>query len=126
MEVSIIRVTETKTDCRVEFKCRCGRGNAIWVGESPSAGDLRYVELEIDAILDLENDFVETTEPAGILVDNGCTTLIGKITIVEDRGIARMDFGCGRTEVEVAGSRPITANRYRIAAPELKLYDCDY
>jgi hypothetical protein len=126
MKVLITEVAAVAEQCRISFECGGGRGHALWVGKPPAVGEARHIELEIEAGVVVGKDLIETREPAGILIVEDATVLIGELTAVESDGYVRMEFGCGGVDLEVAGDPPVLGGRYRIVARELRAFDCDY
>ncbi len=67
-----------------------------------------------------------TSEPSGLRTEKGTSILVGELVAADEDGYVRMELSCGGLDVEVSGDLPIVHRRYRIAANDLRVFDCDY
>jgi hypothetical protein len=126
MKILITRVDSVEAKCQVLFECECGQGCGLWVGAPPIPGEYRHIELEIESPAVLGQDFVETNEPIGLRATPDGSIIVGELLIADSIGFARLDLGCGGLDVEVtAAPKLIVGGRYRLAAPGLKVFDCN-
>lgn len=126
MEIIVTDVLLSEPECRIAFECECGHGEARWIGAPPAIGVRRFVELEVDALLEVGKNLLETTLQIGLQMEGGVTQLVGEIDRVRAGGNARLVFGCGGIDLETTGPEPVLGQRYQVRVPSLKLFDCEY
>lgn len=126
MEILVTDVLLSETECRIAFECECGHGEACRNGTPPAIGDRRFVELEVDAPLQVGKNLLETTLQIGLQMEGGVTQLVGEIDRVRAGGNACVVFGCGGIDLETTGPGPVLGQRYQVRVPTLKLFDCEY
>ena len=126
MKILIAAIDQHGAQCRVLFESDCGRASVLWVGPPPTVGEHRFIELELEKKLEVARDMMETDEPPGLFIDERGSVLVGDVTQIGDDGYVHMEFGCGELDLEVMGTKPVVHRRYRVAAAELKAFDCAY
>lgn len=126
MKVRIRDVEGSDTQLRVAFECECGQGVGLWSGSPPLAGDVRFVELEVEPAVAVENELTKTDAPQGLRLEADLQVLVGEITKVTEDGYARLDLGCGGVDLSIIGLLPVLHGRYRLLVRELRVFDCSY
>lgn len=122
MELTIVEVERAETRPRVRFSSEVGSGTAVFFGPAPTAGDKRFVELELRPEI---AEVRETDEPVGLRLEGATTIVVGRVESMADDGLVTFSVGSLRLDVQLA--RAVTLGRcYRFVADELEAWDCRY
>lgn len=110
----------------VSFECACGSGRAVWVGDEPGVGEVKFVELEIDGVYQVETALVETDAQPGLSVDGGDTVIVARVVSASDDGSVVLDV-CGEAvAIAVSGPPPRPGAVCRLRTRALRAFDCNY